>query len=50
MTTRDPLQKEMATEKKEDRVDEAELQKQAAQSQHAAARQAATGGRTGNTF
>ncbi|XP_057768773.1 11 kDa late embryogenesis abundant protein-like [Salvia miltiorrhiza] len=31
MTSRDPLQKEMATEKKEERVDEAEQQKREAQ-------------------
>ncbi|KAL8456379.1 hypothetical protein ACS0TY_034551 [Phlomoides rotata] len=36
MTTRDPLQKDMATEKKVERVDDAELQKQAAESQNTA--------------
>ncbi|XP_047939267.1 protein LE25-like [Salvia hispanica] len=36
MTTRDPLQKEMATEKKEERIDEAELRKRDAQAQHEA--------------
>ncbi|KAM3339439.1 11 kDa late embryogenesis abundant protein [Capsicum chinense] len=36
MTTRDPLKKEMATEKKEDRVAAAEMDKQAAKAQHAA--------------
>ncbi|KAL8456381.1 hypothetical protein ACS0TY_033722 [Phlomoides rotata] len=46
MTTRDPLQKDMATEKKVERVDDAELQKQAAESQNTATRQAASGGGT----
>ena len=38
LTTRDPLQKEMATEKKEERIDEAELRKRDAQAQHEAQR------------
>lgn len=37
MTTRDPVQKEMATEKKEERIDEAERQKREAQHRNAAA-------------
>lgn len=46
MTTRDPLKKEMATEKKEDRVAAAEMDKRAAKAQHAAAKQ---GGATTGT-
>ncbi|XP_011078825.1 11 kDa late embryogenesis abundant protein-like [Sesamum indicum] len=42
MTTRDPIQKDMATQKKEDRIYEAERQKQEAREHNAAARQ--TGG------
>ncbi|KAL1554591.1 Protein le25 [Salvia divinorum] len=42
MTTRDPLQKQMATEKKEERIDEAELRKREAQAQ----RRNTTGGDT----
>ncbi|XP_057488928.1 11 kDa late embryogenesis abundant protein-like [Actinidia eriantha] len=41
MTTRDPVEKEMARQKKEERVDQAELNKLAARREHnAAARQA----------
>ncbi|XP_051148954.1 protein LE25 [Andrographis paniculata] len=47
MTTRDPLQKEMATEKKEARIEEAERQKQEARMHNTAARQAGTGTGTG---
>ncbi|XP_041997775.1 protein LE25-like [Salvia splendens] len=58
MTTRDPLQKEMATEKKEERIDEAELRKREAQAQHEAQRRGAgtgtgadtTGFGTGGTY
>ena len=39
MTTRDPVEKEMAKQKKEERVDQAELNKQAALLHNAAARQ-----------
>ncbi|KAI3474537.1 hypothetical protein Pfo_029452 [Paulownia fortunei] len=46
MTTRDPLQKEMATEKKEERIHEAELQKQDARGHKAATRQAGSAGGT----
>ncbi|KAL0334229.1 UNVERIFIED_CONTAM: Late embryogenesis abundant protein 46 [Sesamum angustifolium] len=42
MTTRDPIQKDMATQKKEERILEAERQKQEAREHNAAARQ--TGG------
>ncbi|KAL7098037.1 hypothetical protein ACP275_10G180500 [Erythranthe tilingii] len=44
MTTRDPLQKEMATEKKDERKYGAELEKQEACEHNAAAKQAASGG------
>ncbi|KAK3000336.1 hypothetical protein RJ639_021382 [Escallonia herrerae] len=46
MTAHDPMQKEMATEKKETRVNQAELNKQGERQENAAARQAAsaTGG------
>ena len=48
MTARDPLQKEMATEKKEERINEAELNKREAREHNAAAKQAAaSGGNTG---
>lgn len=40
MTTRDPLKKEMATEKKDDRKTAAELKKREANDQNAAARYA----------
>ncbi|KAL6523214.1 hypothetical protein OROGR_016817 [Orobanche gracilis] len=46
MTTRDPLQKEMATERKEERVREAERQKQEAREQNAATKQSASAGGT----
>ncbi|XP_027922307.1 18 kDa seed maturation protein-like [Vigna unguiculata] len=39
MTTRDPLQKDLATQKKESKVDQAELDKRAARDQNAAARE-----------
>lgn len=48
MTTRDPLQKEMATEKKDERKYEAEREKQDARQHNAAARQAATTGGVGH--
>ena len=47
MTARDPLQKEMATQKKEDRINRAELQKQAAREHNTAAKEAATAGYSG---
>lgn len=51
MSTRDPLKKEMATEKKEERVASAEMEKNAAKAQHAAEKQGGatfgTGTRTG---
>ncbi|CAJ1908894.1 unnamed protein product [Sphenostylis stenocarpa] len=47
MTARDPLQKEMATDKKEARVTQAELDKQAAREHNAAAKQSATAGHMG---
>ncbi|KAJ1403337.1 Late embryogenesis abundant protein [Sesbania bispinosa] len=43
MTARDPLQKEMATQKKEARINQAELDKQAAREHNAATKQATTG-------
>ncbi|KAL2320853.1 hypothetical protein Fmac_029822 [Flemingia macrophylla] len=39
MTARDPMQKEMATQKKEARMSQAELEKQAAREHNAAAKQ-----------
>ncbi|XAR70031.1 hypothetical protein NMG60_11001846 [Bertholletia excelsa] len=42
MTTRDPLQKEMAERKKEDRITEAELRKQEEMNRDAAARRSET--------
>nr|GLL36543.1 18 kDa seed maturation protein-like [Ipomoea trifida] len=60
MTAHDPMEKEMATKKKEERINQAELNKQEAKEQNAAARQGAsttgtdkphsysTTGRTGN--
>ncbi|CAH2041543.1 unnamed protein product [Thlaspi arvense] len=42
MTTRDPLQKEMAERKKEDRITEAELRKQEEMNRNAAARRSET--------
>ncbi|MCD7456508.1 Protein le25 [Datura stramonium] len=52
MTTRDPLKKEMATEKKEDRVAAAEMEKREAKAQHAAAKHggATTGTGTGTGY
>ncbi|EYU39929.1 hypothetical protein ABFS82_10G171100 [Erythranthe guttata] len=47
MTTRDPLQKELATEKKDERKYGAELEKQEAREHNAAAKQAASGGGVG---
>ncbi|KAG8371861.1 hypothetical protein BUALT_Bualt12G0007000 [Buddleja alternifolia] len=46
MTTRDPLQKEIATEKKDERIHEAERQKLEARQQNVATRQGAAGGGT----
>ncbi|XP_019187094.1 PREDICTED: 18 kDa seed maturation protein-like [Ipomoea nil] len=60
MTAHDPMEKEMATKKKEERINQAELNKEEAKEQNAAARQGAsttgtnkphsysTTGRTGN--
>ncbi|KAI4300694.1 hypothetical protein L6164_034041 [Bauhinia variegata] len=42
MTAHDPLQKEMATQKKEERINQAELDKQEARQHNAAARQSAS--------
>ncbi|KAK7285488.1 hypothetical protein RJT34_20261 [Clitoria ternatea] len=47
MTARDPLQKEMATQKKEERINQAELDKQMAREHNAAAKQSATAGHMG---
>ncbi|KAK4432174.1 Late embryogenesis abundant protein 46 [Sesamum alatum] len=47
MTTRDPIQKDMATQKKEERIQEAERQKQETRMHNAAAKQ--TGGQPGYT-
>ncbi|XP_010557946.1 PREDICTED: 11 kDa late embryogenesis abundant protein-like [Tarenaya hassleriana] len=44
MTTRDPVQKEMATQKKEDRINQAELEKREAREHNAAAKHAAGAG------
>lgn len=44
MTAHDPMEKEMATEKKEERKAEAELRKQEAREENAAAKQAARAG------
>lgn len=44
MTAHNPTEKEMATEKKEERIHHAELNKQEAREQNAAARQAASTG------
>ncbi|KAK6124624.1 hypothetical protein DH2020_041638 [Rehmannia glutinosa] len=49
MTTRDPLQKEMATEKKEERIHGAERQKQEARAHNVATKQAAAAA-GGGTF
>ncbi|OIT04464.1 PREDICTED: protein LE25-like [Nicotiana attenuata] len=50
LTTSDPVQKQMATEKKKERIHQAEMDKLAAQEQNAASRQAAaTGGTTAYT-
>ncbi|XP_060177511.1 11 kDa late embryogenesis abundant protein-like [Lycium barbarum] len=50
LTTSDPVQRQMATEKKEERIHQAEMDKLAAQEQNAASRQvAATGGTTAYT-
>nr|GMD00226.1 protein LE25-like [Ipomoea batatas]GMD03430.1 protein LE25-like [Ipomoea batatas]GMD90554.1 protein LE25-like [Ipomoea batatas] len=46
MTSRDPVQKEMATAKKDERKREAELNKQATKEQNAASKQAAAAGGT----
>ncbi|XP_019165818.1 PREDICTED: 11 kDa late embryogenesis abundant protein-like [Ipomoea nil] len=46
MTTRDPVQKEMARAKKDERKREAELDKQATKEQNAASKQAAAAGGT----
>ncbi|KAI3678164.1 hypothetical protein L6452_37446 [Arctium lappa] len=49
MTAHDPMQKEMAKEKKDERKHEAEYEKQAAREQNAAQRQAAAYPTTGVT-
>ncbi|XP_004249727.2 late embryogenesis abundant protein 46-like [Solanum lycopersicum] len=50
LTTSDPVQRQMATEKKEQRIHQAEMDKLAAKEQNAASRQAAaTGGTTAYT-
>jgi len=47
MTARDPMQKELATQKKEAKMSQAELDKQAARQHNTAAKQAATAGHMG---
>ncbi|XP_061346399.1 18 kDa seed maturation protein [Gastrolobium bilobum] len=47
MTARDPLKKEMATQKKDAKINQAELEKQAAREHNAAAKQSATVGHMG---
>lgn len=47
MTARDPVQKEMATEKKQAKINQAELDKQAAREHNTAAKQSATAGHMG---
>lgn len=47
MTARDPVQKEMATQKKEAKLNEAELEKQAAREHNAATKISATAGHMG---
>lgn len=44
MTAHDPLQKELATEKKQERLTQAEIEKQEDRHQNAAAKQAESGG------
>ncbi|RAL48513.1 unnamed protein product [Cuscuta campestris] len=46
MTTRDPMQKEIATERKDERKREAEMEKQTAKEQNAASKAAAAAGGT----
>lgn len=46
MTSRDPVQKEMAREKKDERKREAEIEKQSVKEQNAASKQAAAAGGT----
>ncbi|KAK9156629.1 hypothetical protein Scep_003203 [Stephania cephalantha] len=50
MTTSDPLEKELATERKEGRINQAELEKQEARHRHAAERVYVRGGATGGVF
>lgn len=52
MTANTPMEKEMATEKKQDRIRQAEQEKQEAREKNAASRQAvaAPGGRTGTNY
>ncbi|KAL6522402.1 hypothetical protein OROMI_031674 [Orobanche minor] len=50
MTTRDPLQKEMASERKEERIREAERQKQEARGHNASTKQSASGGTLGHDY
>nr|AAG37453.1 seed maturation protein LEA 4 [Glycine tomentella] len=47
MTARDPMRKELATQKKDAKMSQAELDKQAARQHNTAARQAATAGHMG---
>ncbi|KAK7336641.1 hypothetical protein VNO77_17187 [Canavalia gladiata] len=47
MRARDPLQKDLATQKKEEKINQAELDKQAAREHNAAAKQSATAGHMG---
>nr|AAG37454.1 seed maturation protein LEA 4 [Glycine tomentella] len=47
MTARDPMQKELATQKKDAKMSQAELDKQAARQHNTAAKQAATAGHMG---
>lgn len=47
MTSHDPVQKQMATEKKEHRINQAELNKQEARELNAATKQAASAPETG---
>nr|AAG15417.1 seed maturation protein [Glycine tomentella] len=48
MTARDPMQKEFATQKKEAKINQAELDKQAARQHNTAAKQSATAGHMGH--
>ncbi|KAK9122666.1 hypothetical protein Sjap_012268 [Stephania japonica] len=50
MTTSDPLEKELATQRKEGRINLAELEKQEVRHRHAAEREHVRGGATGGVF